>query len=87
MKKLLMVTNAPICPVINGSRKRMYNLVKLLEKAGFEVQIVISNDRVGYMSTKEQMPNKVHFFDFDRKKESCGKNCQLRHYVCIQFHI
>ena len=37
MKKLLMVTNAPICPVINGSRKRMYNLVKLLEKAGFEI--------------------------------------------------
>lgn len=68
MKKLLMVTNAPICPVINGSRKRMYNLVKLLEKAGFEVQILISNDRVGYMATKEQMPNKVHFFDSDRKK-------------------
>lgn len=68
MKKLLMVTNAPICPVINGSRKRMYNLVKLMEKAGCEVQILISNDRVGYMATKDQMPNKIHFFDSDRKK-------------------
>lgn len=68
MKKLLMVTNTPICPVINGSRKRMYNLVKLMEKAGCEVQILISNDRVGYMATKDQMPNKIHFFDSDRKK-------------------
>ena len=67
MKKLLMVTNAPICPVINGSRKRMYNLVKLLEKAGFEVQIVISNDRVGYMSTKEQMPNRFIFLILTEK--------------------
>ena len=85
MKKLLMVTNAPICPVINGSRKRMYNLVKLLEKAGFEVQIVISNDRVGYMSTKEQMPNKVHFFDSDRKKPYLAvKRGELREKLPIK---
>lgn len=85
MKKLLMVTNAPICPVINGSRKRMYNLVKLLEKAGFEVQIVISNDRVGYMSTREQMSNKVHFFDSDRKKPYLAvKRGELREKLPIK---
>lgn len=85
MKKMLMVTNAPICPVINGSRKRMYNLVKLFEKAGCEVQIVISNDKVGYLSTVEEMPNKVHFFDSDRKKTiGAVKRTELREKMSIE---
>lgn len=84
MKKLLMVTNSPICPVINGSRQRMYNLIKLFEKAGCEVQIVISNDRVGYMATDEQMPNKVHFFDSDRKKTAGAvKRAEIREKLPI----
>lgn len=84
MKKLLMVTNSPICPVINGSRKRMYNLVKLFEKAGCEVQIVISNDKVGYMATVEQMPNKIHFFDSDRKKTvGAMKRAEIREKLPI----
>lgn len=85
MKKLLMVANCTICPVINGARKRMYNLIRLFEKAGCEVQVVISNDKVGYMSTQEGMPNnKIYFFDSDRKKTVLAtKRAELREKMSI----
>lgn len=85
MKKLLMIANSTICPVINGSRKRMYSLVRLFEKAGCEVQILITNDKVGFMDTVEQMPgNKIHFFDSDRKKSTWAtKRAELREKMSI----
>ncbi len=85
MKKLLMVANSAICPVINGSRKRMFSLVRLFEKAGCDVQIVITNDKVGFMDTVEQMPgNKIHFFDSDRKKSAgATQRAELRQKMSI----
>lgn len=85
MKKLLMVTNSAICPVINGARKRMYDLVRLFEKAGCEVQVVISNDKIGYMSTVEEMPaNKIYFFGSDRKKTAwAAQKAGLREKLSI----
>lgn len=85
MKRLLMVANCTICPIINGARERMYSLVRLFEKVGCEVQIVISNDRIGYISTVEQMPsNKIYFFDSDRKKTlGAAKRAVLREKMSI----
>ncbi len=74
MKKVLMITNSPIFPVINGSRQRVYNLLHLLEKAGCKVDIVIYNDRNGYFDTSMALKdNNVYFFDADRTKSSLVK--------------